>query len=254
MLNDTIRKYPEKPEAVYYFGTCLAETFYPGAGLAGIKLLQREGIRVIFPSGQTCCGQPAYNAGFWREATNVAREQIKLFPKPLPVVVPSGSCAGMMRHQYPVLFADDPDIDRVEEFSERVFELSEFLVHVLGINLEDRGDFVKVAWHSSCHAMREMNIIEDSKSLIRQLKNVELVVLEDEHECCGFGGTFSIKHPKISEAMVRDKVAAVRKTGAPLLLAGDCGCMMNISGAMAHAKLPVKTRHLAEFLWERTNG
>jgi len=248
-----MRNYPEKPEAVYYFGTCLAETFYPGAGLAGIKLLQREGVRVIFPPGQTCCGQPAYNAGFSWEARNVAREQIKLFPKPLPVVVPSGSCAGMMRHQYPVLFADDPDIDRVGEFSERVYELSEFLVQVLDIKLSDRGSPIKVTWHSSCRAMREMNVIKDSKSLIRQLKNVELVDLENEHECCGFGGTFSVKHPKISEAMVLDKVEDVRKTGASLLLAGDCGCLMNISGAMAHQKLPVESRHLAEFLWERTN-
>jgi len=253
-MDDIIRKYPQKPEAVYYFGTCLAETFYPGAGMAGIKLVQREGVRVIFPSGQTCCGQPAYNAGFSWEARNVARQQIKLFPKPLPIVVPSGSCAGMMRHQYPVLFADDPDIDRVQKFSERVFELSEFLVHVLDIKLEDLGSPMKVTWHSSCHAMREMNVIEDSKSLIRQLKNVEFVELENEHECCGFGGTFSIKHPRISEAMVRDKVAAVRKTGAPMVLAGDCGCMMNISGAMAYQKIPVESRHLAEFLWERTNG
>lgn len=252
-MHNTNRNYPEKPEAVYYFGTCLAETFYPGAGMAGIKLLQREGVRVIFPSGQTCCGQPAYNAGFSWEARIVAREQIALFSKPLPIVVPSGSCAGMMRHQYPVLFADDPDMDRIREFSERVYELSEFLVHVLHIKLEDRGSPLKVTWHSSCHAMREMNVIEDSKSLIRQLKNVELVELENEHECCGFGGTFSVKHPRISEAMVRDKVAAIRKTGAPMLLAGDCGCMMNISGAMAHRKLPVESRHLAEFLWERTN-
>ena len=113
---------------------------------------------------------------------------------------------------------------------------------------------MKVTWHSSCHAMREMNVIEDSKSLVRQLRNVELVELENEHECCGFGGTFSTKHQRISEAMVRDKVTAIQKTGAPVLLAGDCGCMMNISGAMAHQKLPVESRLLAEFLWERTNG
>jgi L-lactate dehydrogenase complex protein LldE len=254
MLDNMEKKYPEKPEAVYYFGTCLAESFYPDAGMAGIKLLQREGVRVIFPSGQTCCGQPAYNAGFLSETRAVAEAQIKLFSKPLPIVVPSGSCAGMMRHQYPELFADAPNIDSVREFSERVFELSEFLVHVLDIKLEDRGDPMKVTWHSSCHAKREMNVIEDSKSLIRQLKNVELVELENEHECCGFGGTFSVKHPQISGAMVRDKVADIRKTGAPLLLAGDCGCMMNIAGNIAHQKLPIESRHLAEFLWERTHG
>ena len=248
------RYYPKKPEAVYYFGTCLADTFYPDAGMAGIKLLQREGVRVIFPPQQTCCGQPAYNAGFSEEARHVAREQIKLFPKPLPIVVPSGSCAGMMRYQYPALFADDREIKRVQDFSERVYELSEFLVNVLDVKLEDQGVPIKVTWHSSCHAMREMNVIEDSKSLIHQLNNVELVDLEHEYECCGFGGTFSVKHSNISHAMVQDKVAAIKKTGASYLLAGDCGCMMNISGAMMYQKLNVKSRHLAEFLWERIHG
>jgi L-lactate dehydrogenase complex protein LldE len=251
---DKNRHYPEKTESVYYFGTCLIDSFYPGAGMAGIKLLQREGIRVIFPPEQTCCGQPAYNAGFSKEARQVAIEQIKLFPKPIPVVVPSGSCAGMMRCQYPLLFAGDRDIDRVKEFSERVFELSEFLVHVLNMKVEDHGAPTKVTWHSSCHAMREINVIEDSKSLIRQLKNVEFVALVNEFECCGFGGTFSVKHSNISGAMVQDKVAAIQKTGASYLLVGDCGCMMNISSAMKYKKLTVKSTHLAEFLWDRING
>lgn len=249
-----MRNYPEKPEKAYYFGTCLVDMSYPEAGMAGIKLIQREGVKVIFPQEQSCCGQPAYNSGFPAEAKSVAQKQIKLFPKDYPIVVPSGSCAGMMKHHYPALFANDPEFNAVKGFADRIFELSEFLAHVLKIKLEDRGQPIKVTWHSSCHALREMGVIEDSKSLIRQLKNVELIELQNERECCGFGGTFSIKQPAISGAMVRDKAEDVYQTGASRLLAGDCGCLMNITGAMEYQKIPVRSQHLAEFIWERINA
>jgi L-lactate dehydrogenase complex protein LldE len=249
-----MQQHPEKPQKVYYFGTCLADMIYPEAGLAGIKLIQREGVKVIFPPRQTCCGQPAYNSGFPDEARAVARKQIELFPENYPVVVPSGSCAGMMRHHYPKLFEGDPDIERVTKFSKKIFELSEFLVRVLDIKLQDRGDPIKVTWHSSCHAMREMGITEDSKSLIRQLKNVDLVELQHETDCCGFGGTFAVKQPAISAAMVRDKAEDIRQTGAARLITGDCGCLMNITGAMQHDNIQIGGQHLAEFIWERING
>jgi len=249
MLEDHV-----KPKKVYYFGTCLMDMFYPEAGMAGIKLIQREGVQVIFPRQQTCCGQPAYNSGFPREARKVALRQMQLFPKDYPIVVPSGSCAGMMKHHYPVLFQTDARLDRIKEFSNRIVELSEFLVQVLNIQLEDRGRPVKVTWHSSCHALREMRVVEDSKSLIRQLRNVELVELQNEKECCGFGGTFAIKQPDISGAMVSDKVADIQQTAAARLLTGDCGCLMNISGAMKFHKVAVKGQHFAEFIWERINA
>ena len=144
--------YPENPQKVYYFGTCLVDMFYPGAGMAGIKLLQQKGIKVIFPSQQTCCGQPAYNSGFPDEARTVARKQMDLFSEDYPIVVPSGSCAGMMRHHYPKLFENDPGIDQIKEFSERIFELSEFLVHALNIQLVDQGpaDQSHLAFVLSC--------------------------------------------------------------------------------------------------------
>jgi L-lactate dehydrogenase complex protein LldE len=249
-----MRNYPDKPEKVYYFGTCLADMFYPEAGLAGIKLIQQQGVKVIFPAQQTCCGQPAYNSGFPAEARAVACKQIDLFHKNYPIVVPSGSCAGMMRHHYPDLFENDPAIEKVKNFSSRIYELSEFLVNVLNIKLEDRGEPIKVTWHSSCHAMREMKITEVSKALIRQLKNVELVDLENEYECCGFGGTFAVKQPLLSEVMVNDKVDYIRQTGASRVLSGDCGCLMNISGAMNYREIPVTGQHLAEFIWERIHG
>ena len=245
---------PKLPDKVYYFGTCLIDMCYPQAGMAGIELLQREGIRVVFPQGQSCCGQPAYNSGFPAPAKAVARQQLKSFSKDYPIVVPSGSCAGMLKHHYPKLFADEPDAAEAQRFADRVYELTEFLVRVLNITLEDRGEPIKVTWHSSCHALREMGITEDSKSLLRQLKNVELIELQKERECCGFGGTFSIKQPAISGAMVKDKVADIQQTGAALLLSGDCGCLMNITGALEYQNIPIPARHIAEFIWERVNG
>lgn len=249
-----MRNYPEKPEKVYFFGTCVIDMAYPVAGLAGIKLIQREGVKVIFPPDQSCCGQPAYNSGFMDEARAVARKQVALFPKNYPIVVPSGSCAGMMKVHYPKLLAGDPDYDKVLDFADRIYELSEFLVHVLKIKLEDQGEPVRVTWHSSCHAAREMDIIDDCKALIRQLRNVELVELEHENECCGFGGTFSVKQPEISAAMVADKVADIQQTGAQVLLAENCGCLMNITGHIAHKNIPITGKHIAEFIWERING
>jgi L-lactate dehydrogenase complex protein LldE len=245
---------PERPNKVYYFGTCVIDMCYPQSGMAGIELLQREGIRVIFPQGQTCCAQPAYNSGFPAEAKAVARQQLKCFSKDYPIVVPSGSCAGMLKHHYPRLFADEPDAQEVKRFADRVYELTEFLVRVLNTKLEDRGAPIKVTWHSSCHALREMDIIEDSKALLRQLTNVELIELQNERECCGFGGTFSVKQPAISAAMVQDKVADIRQTGASLLLSSDCGCLLNISGAMEYQGNPIPAKHIAEFILERTHG
>jgi L-lactate dehydrogenase complex protein LldE len=249
-----MRNYPDNPQKVYYFGTCLVNMFYPEAGMAGIRLLQQNGVRVIYPSQQTCCGQPAYNSGFPQEARTVARKQMELFHKDFPIVVPSGSCAGMMRHHYPKLFENDPRIDEVVGFSERVFELSEFLVHALDIKLEDQGPPIKVTWHSSCHALREMEVTEDSKSLIRQLKSVELIELQNESDCCGFGGTFAVKQPAISAVMVKDKTADIQQTEAERLITGDCGCLMNIDGALQYDNTSIQSQHLAEFIWERING
>lgn len=241
-------------KSVYFFGTCLMDAVYPDAGMAAIRLLESQGVRVVFPPGQSCCGQPAYNSGFPNEARAVARRQIREFPEPYPIVVPSGSCAGMMKHHYPALLAGTTDAQAARRFSGRVFELFEYLVTVLDARFEDRGEPVTVTWHSSCHALREMNVIHHAKSLIGQLANVTLVKLQREEECCGFGGTFAVKQPAISAAMVKDKVADIRQTGASIFLAGDCGCLMNINGAMAHAGVNMDGKHLAQFIWERTHA
>lgn len=241
-----------RPEAVYYFGTCLMDLFFPEAGISGIRLLRREGIRVLFPQDQTCCAQPAFNCGYQDEARAVARTQITLLSKPYPIVVPSGSCAAMMKRHYPALFEGDPFEQQARALAERVYELTQFLSEVLDVKLTDHGEKTRVAWHPSCHALRELEIADAPKSLLSQLSNVELAPLSRERECCGFGGTFSVREPEISAAMVEDKAGDVLATGAPVLLSGDGGCLMNIGGRLAAKGEPVAARHVAEFLWERT--
>lgn len=246
------RDYPQRPPRVYFFGTCLIDLFYPEAGLAGMQLIRREGVEVIFPQDQTCCGQPAWNAGYRKEALAVAWEQIQCFPKAYPILVPSGSCAGMMRCHYPELFRGHRRQQQALDFSERVFELTEFLVHVMHLRLNDLGEPLRVALHTSCSVRRETRVSEEHKSLLRQLQGVELVEPERTEECCGFGGTFAVKHPEVSEAMVQDKADAISRSGAERLVSGDCGCLMNIIGHMAHRGDAIPSQHIASFLWERT--
>jgi L-lactate dehydrogenase complex protein LldE len=243
---------PLKPREVYFFGTCVIDLFFPEAGLAGIELLEREGVRVVFPPGQTCCAQPAFNCGYHDDARAVARTQIALFPRDLPVVVPSGSCAGMMKQHYPDLFAGEPDEAAARAFAGRVVELTQFLTDVLGVRLTDRGEPVKVTWHSSCHGLREMGLDAEPKALLGQLGNVSVAPLSRERECCGFGGTFSVRYPDISSAMVVDKTADVEKTGASVVLSADAACLLNVGGALGKKGSAVRAVHLAEFLWERT--
>ncbi len=244
---------PERSDTVYFFATCLVDALYPEAGLGAMGLLRRAGVRVIFPREQSCCGQAAYNAGFVREARAVARKQMQWFSRPYPVVVPSGSCAAMMKHHYPRLFAGTAQEASARRFAGRVYELSEYLVRVLQVRLQDLGSPLTVTWHSSCHALREMAVVPYSKALIGQLQNITLVPLARETECCGFGGTFAVRQPSLSAAMVRDKVADIVATGARVVLSGDCGCLMNIQGAMERSGIAIAARHLAQFLWERTH-
>ncbi|MCL4113601.1 UNVERIFIED_CONTAM: hypothetical protein GTU68_001034 [Idotea baltica] len=248
----------KKPTEVYFFGTCLIDLIYPNAGLSGIKLLEREGIKVIYPQQQTCCGQPAWNSGYRDEAREVAALQLSLFNKELPIVVPSGSCAGMMKKHYPALFKNTEHESVALKHASRVYELTEFLVDVLNIQLEDIGEPQEIAIHTSCAARREMDVADKIESLVAQLSNV--TVLEQEHkaECCGFGGTFAIKEAEISASMVADKTDNIRNTGATQLISQDAGCLMNISGAFDHQTNEKgqgpSCDHIANFLWGRTHA
>jgi len=256
------RLYPAKPTDVYLFATCLVDQFSPQAGLDTVRLLEREGITVHFPEQQTCCGQPAYSSGYPDEARAVALQQLNLFSQPWPVVVPSGSCGGMIRHHYPALFADDPVLHAAaKDLAERTFELSEFLVQVVNFSQPDLGGACAVALHTSCHARRQMGSHETSAALLDSLVQVNVVQQARSDECCGFGGTFAIRYPDISEAIVSDKVAALKDTGCERVVSADCGCLFNITGRAAKqdeiAGLAIPSlpgEHLASFLWRRTTA
>ncbi|MGE0012278.1 MAG: (Fe-S)-binding protein [Azoarcus sp.] len=250
------RSYPaQKPTDVYLFGTCVLDLFYPDAGMDAIHLLEREGIHVHFPQGQTCCGQPAYTSGYTAEARAVARAQLDLFARDWPVVIPSGSCAGMFRHHYPDLFAGEPDtLKQVEALAGRTYELAEFLLEVCKVRFEDSGEPVKVALHTSCSARREMGTHLHGRALLAQLEQVERVDHDHESECCGFGGTFSVRMPDIAGAMVRDKTAALKDSGAAEVVSADCGCLLNINGAFEKQYDRLRGEHLASFLLRRSGG
>lgn len=248
-----VKLYPPKPDKVYFYGTCLVDIFFPQAGLDAIRLLEREGIEVIFPDDQTCCGQPAYTSGYQTEAREVARSQLGLFEQDWPIIVPSGSCGGMMHTHYPQLFAGTKDEALAKAVAGRVFELTEFLVHVCRLKLEDRGEPEKVAMHTSCSARREMGLAETGPMLLSKLGQVELMEQERAAECCGFGGTFAVRHPEISAAMVEDKTQAIEATGAKRFVTSDCGCLMNIGGRFEHQEKTVTGEHIASYLWRRSS-
>ncbi|WP_374328389.1 (Fe-S)-binding protein [Azonexus sp.] len=260
MTNPTTQT--SRPSDVYFFATCVVDQFFPGAGLDAITLLERQGIRVHFPEDQTCCGQPAYSSGFEEEARRVAAHQLTLFPNDWPIVVPSGSCAGMMKHHYPKLFAADPARKAVaERLSARVYELTQFLVEVLDFQPQDCGGDCKVVLHTSCSARREMGVHLTGRKLLAGLEKVSVAQQDHESECCGFGGTFAVKQPEISGAMVEDKVKALKATGAERVVSADCGCLMNILGHAAwqdqqagRSEPSLPGEHIASFLLRRTGG
>ena len=249
----TPRDYPSKPQRAYLFATCLVDLFDPDAGIATVELLEHQGIEVLFPEDQTCCGQPAYTSGYPDEARAVARRQLALFPAPWPVVVPSGSCAGMIRHHYPALFKGQPEEAAVVELAARVYEFTEFLVEVCHLDaLAPRaaGD-KRVVLHTSCAARREMGTHLTARKLLSAAPGVTLVEQERESECCGFGGTFSVRHPDISAAIAGEKVDTLLATGADTLVSADCGCLMNINGTLEKRGERLRGQHIATFLRNR---
>lgn len=248
------RSYPtHKPTHIYLYGTCVVDLFFPEAGMDAIHLLEREGIQVNFPQAQSCCGQPAYTSGYTQQAKDVARSQLALLTEDWPLVVCSGSCAGMFREHYPDLFKDEPEtLAQVTALAERTYELSEFLLKVCQVELTDQGEATQVALHTSCSARREMNTHLHARELLNQLTQVERLDHDHESECCGFGGTFSVRMPDISGAMVADKTQALQKSGAQQVVSADCGCLLNINGAFEKQNIPLLGQHLASFLWQRT--
>ena len=238
------------PKVVQLMITCILDTFYPATGEAVVRVLERAGVEVQVPRWQTCCGQPAFNAGLRRDARRMAQHTIEAFEKaPGDVVIPSGSCAGMIRHQYAELFAGDPAwLPRARALAQRTYELSEYLVDVLGVT--DLGARVpgKITYHSSCHLLREMGIDRQPRLLLASVQQVELVELPGTQECCGFGGVFSVEHPEISAAMVERKIASLESTGAGAVVACDAGCIANINGALRRRGKAPQAVYIAEIL------
>ncbi len=238
-----------RPVKASLFVTCLVDQLYPEVGEAVVRVLRRQGVTVEFPPGQTCCGQPLLNSGYRKDATELARRVVREFGGAEYVVVPSGSCAAMMKVYYPELLAEDEELGpQARAMSERVFEFSEFLVKVLGVRDVGSGFRGKVAYHLSCHLLRELGVEEEPVALLRGVPGAELVELPDARTCCGFGGTFSVKYPGISEAMLEDKLACVGRSGAEVLTACDASCLMHMGGGLSRQGSDVRTMHLAEVL------
>jgi L-lactate dehydrogenase complex protein LldE len=228
--------------------TCLGDGFFPDVGVATVRLLRRLGVRVDFPEAQTCCGQPFFNSGYHQHAQALASHFLKVFDDGKPIVVPSGSCAAMVKLEYPTLFRDDPAMHaRITQLAARTYELSDFLVNVLQV--EDVGARfpARATYHMACH-LRGLGLLTEPERLLRRVRDLTLVPLERFDECCGFGGSFSVRYPAISGAMVQDKASYVSKSGADTLVATDAGCLMNIAGCLRRRDPSVRVVHLAEVL------
>jgi L-lactate dehydrogenase complex protein LldE len=255
--------------------TCLGDLFYPEVGVAIVRLLRRLGVAVDFPAGQTCCGLPLFNSGYHVEAARAARRTLDVFRASAQVVVPSGSCAWMVKHEYPGLVAASERAD-AEALAARTYELSQFLVHVLGVSTAAAGASEgasgrsaggpggsagapagsgpgavvrgRLTYHDSCHLLRGLHESAAPRALLASLPGTELVELPGSDECCGFGGSFAVRLPEISSAILERKLRNIEATGAGCVVACDAGCLMQIRGGLGRRGSPVRALHLAEVL------
>ncbi len=239
---------PDHPR-VALFVTCLVDLLRPSVGFAAVKLLEQAGCRVEVPQGQTCCGQPGYNSGDTATAAALAKQTIRALERFDYIVVPSGSCGGMLGKHYPELLANDRQwADRAKAFAAKVHELISFLVDVRGMTRVDAKLNASVTYHDSCSGLRELGIKEQPRTLLRSVAGLELVEMADCEICCGFGGTFAVKYSDISNAMVEKKCANITEAKTDLILAGDLGCLMNMAGKLRREGRSVQVRHVAEVL------
>src|SRR3984893_15094786 len=234
---------------VSLFVTCIVDQVFPQVGIAMAGVLERLGYEIDFPRAQTCCGQPAFNSGYPEEARTVARHFLNVFRDSEYVIVPSGSCTSMITHHYEEIFKDDSKrLEETHRLAPRVWEFSRFLLEVA--QAEDVGarfDGV-VTYHDSCHALRELRIKQGPRRLLAKVQGLTLNEMEAAEECCGFGGTFSIKFPEVSGGMARTKVDSILKTKAGTVVSIDSSCLMQLQGVIDRSGLPIRTMHLAEVL------
>ena len=242
------------------FVTCVVDQFYPEVGESTVRVLRRLGVDVDFPQEQTCCGQTAFNAGFWSQARPVAERFLRVFRDHETIVTPSGSCASMVKVFYKELFHDDPRLlEEAHQIGARTHELSVFIVDLLGITelpetLDAASESQKVTYHEACHLRRELGVTTQPRALIRAAPGAELVEMDRADVCCGFGGSFSVKYPDISGAMMRDKVDDIVASGAEAVVSCDSTCLMQIGGGLDKLGVAVRPIHLAQLLDEATGG
>lgn len=237
------------PVQVALFVTCIVDQLFPDVGVAMADVLERAGCKLTFPPDQTCCGQPAFNSGYRDQARSVARHFLTVFRDAEYIVVPSGSCTSMVSHHYADLFGGDAEtMAEVHSIEKRTWEFSQFLVEVLGV--EDVGAKLNAVatYHDSCHALRELKIKSGPRKLLSNVRGLELREMDIAEECCGFGGTFSVKFPEVSGGMARTKIDSILRTGAEIVVSIDSSCLMQMEGAIRRAGAPVRTMHLAEVL------
>jgi L-lactate dehydrogenase complex protein LldE len=244
-----------EPVRVALLVTCLVDLFRPSIGFAAVALLEAAGCTVEVPRAQTCCGQPAYNSGDRADAKRIARQVIAAFTGYDYVVAPSGSCAGMLRVHYPQLFADEPEMQaKAEELAARTWELVSFLVDVRGMSRVAARWDKSATYHDACSGLRELGVKAQPRLLLASVEGLRLCELAGAEVCCGFGGTFCVKYPEISDKMVTDKAEDIAMTGADAVLAGDLGCLLNIAGKLSRLGRRVEARHIAEVLAGMTDA
>ncbi len=237
---------------VSLFVTCVVDQLFPQVGTAMVKVLERIGCKVDFPEAQTCCGQPAYNSGYRREARQVARHFLNVFRDVEYIVVPSGSCTSMIVHHYEDLFHNEPEaLELARRLRPRVWEFSQFLLEVAKV--DDVGARLEkvVTYHDGCHALRELKIKDGPRRLLARVRGLTLREMDVAEECCGFGGTFAVKFADVSAAMAHTKIESILKTGAEAVVSTDSSCLMQIQGALSRAGAPIRALHLAEVLASR---
>ncbi len=251
-------KQPARPTRVQLFVTCLVDQFRPEVGESVVNVLERLGVEVEFPEGQTCCGQPAFNSGFRSEAREVARHFLDVFDASSdPIIVPSGSCGAMVRKFYSEMFEGDrAEQERARRVGERIYEFTEFLVDVLGEDdpFSGLGAQLKdtATYHQCCHLERELGVDHQPAELLGRVNGLEMLPMNRPEVCCGFGGTFAVKFADVSTAMLDEKLDNAAATGASTIVAGDTGCILHMAGGLRRRGSDQQVRHIAEILDEAT--
>ncbi len=238
---------------VSLFITCLVDQLWPTVGTSAVEVLRRAGCEVVFDQRQTCCGQPAFNTGYRAEARRLAERFIEIFEESGSdaIVSPSGSCTAMVHHFHELFPHDERWRRRAEAVADRTHEFSSFLVNTLGVEDVGAGFRGRVTWHDACHGLRDLNVHSEPRRLIRNVRGAEFIELPNADSCCGFGGTFSVKYPEISVAILDSKIEAIDKAGVRAVISGDASCLMQIGGRLTRNKSAVRAMHLAELLAAR---